>query len=130
MITQHAQEIHRLIGVIEDRSWTEFARCRGQLGLFFEPFREQAPARAVREAKARQMCALCPVQGPCRDSGRRNHESGIWGGETEEDRVAAGFPIRTVTRANVAVTRRDVSLGRAPARPEGSQVPASAPEVA
>lgn len=130
MITQHAQEIHRLVGVIEDRSWTEFARCRGQLGLFFEPFREQAPARAVREAAAKRLCAQCPVQGPCRDSGRRNHESGIWGGETEEDRVRAGFPIRTVTRANVAVTRADSAAVASPVSGRAKAAVASTPQVA
>lgn len=105
MITNAAQEIHRLIAVIEDREWTEFARCRGRSDLFFEPFRELAPQRAVREQTAKRLCAKCPVQAPCRDSGRRNHESGIWGGETEEDRVRAGYPIRTVTRATMAAAR-------------------------
>jgi WhiB family redox-sensing transcriptional regulator len=124
MITNTAQEIHRLIAVIEDREWTEFARCQGQVDLFFEPFREQAPQRAIREAAARAMCAQCPAQEPCRDSGRRNHESGIWGGETEEDRVRAGFPIRTVTRASMAVVRTSVkTLGK-------DSVPARDPEVA
>ena len=105
MITNAAQEIHRLIAVIEDREWTEFARCKGRSDLFFEPFRELAPQRAVREQTAKRLCAECPVQAPCRDSGRRNHESGIWGGENEEDRVRAGYPIRTVTRATMAAAR-------------------------
>jgi len=123
MITNTAQEIHRLIAVLEDREWTEFARCRGRLDLFFEPHREAPPKRALREAEAKQMCSQCPVQGPCRESGRRNHESGIWGGETEIDRVRAGFPIRTVTRATTAAAR-------AQALEEAQPVPAGDPEAA
>ena len=122
MITHTAEEIHRLVAVIDDRAWTEFACCRGRLDLFFEPFREQAPQREVREEAARQLCAQCPVQRPCRESGRRNHESGIWGGETEEDRVRAGFPIRTVTRASLAVAK--VAVAPSP------QPSAQKPEVA
>jgi WhiB family redox-sensing transcriptional regulator len=118
VITRTAEEIHRLVGVIDDRAWTEFARCRGRLDLFFEPFREQAPQREVREEAARHLCAQCPVQTPCRDSGRRNHESGIWGGETEEDRVRAGFPIRTVTRASLSVARVAVAPPPQPSAPK------------
>jgi WhiB family redox-sensing transcriptional regulator len=132
MTTRPSPVPHPLLEVIEDRAWTEFARCRGQLDLFFEPFREVAPKRAVREQRAKELCAGCPVQGPCRDSGRRNHESGIWGGETEEERVRAGFPIRTVTRTST-VAARSRALG-----PEGRNPPvaasclpsAAAPEVA
>ena len=71
---------------------------------------------------AQRVCAECPVQAPCRESGRRNHESGIWGGETEEDRVRAGFPIRTVTRAGMSAARGAVAPPPQPA--------ASKPEVA
>lgn len=124
MITKTAQEIHQLIAVVEDRRWTEFARCRGHLDLFFEPFRELAPQRALRSEAAKRMCAECPVQGPCRESGRRNHESGIWGGETEEERVRAGFPIRTPTRASIAAAREPAA-----ARP-GAPSSGRDPEVA
>jgi WhiB family redox-sensing transcriptional regulator len=117
MITKTAQEIHRLIAVIEDREWTEFARCKGRLDLFFEPFRELAPQRAIREQAAKELCARCPVQAACRDSGRRNHESGIWGAETEEDRVRAGYPIRTITRTSTATARQPVNATNGPPPP-------------
>jgi WhiB family transcriptional regulator, redox-sensing transcriptional regulator len=104
-----SSEAHPLLAVIEDRTWTDFARCRGRLDLFFEPHREQAAQRAVREQAAKQLCAECPVLERCREAGRRNHESGIWGGETEEERIAAGFPIRTVTRASLLAARAPVA---------------------
>ena len=100
---------HPLIGVVEDREWVELARCVGRSELFFEPFRELAPQRAVRERAAKRVCAQCPVQLACRESGRRNHESGIWGGETEEERVRAGYPIRSVARSSVMKTHRAAS---------------------
>ena len=113
-MTGTATEAHPLIAVIEDQAWTEFALCRGRLDLFFEPFRELAPQRAAREQVAKDMCAQCPVQLPCRESARRNHESGIWGGETEEDRVRAGFPIRTVTRTSLFQAQKQASPAAEP----------------
>ncbi|MCU1370049.1 MAG: hypothetical protein JWO77_1243 [Ilumatobacteraceae bacterium] len=105
MTTHIAFEAYPLLAVVEDRTWTDFARCRGHLDLFFEPYREQAPQRAAREQIAKQLCAQCPVLEACRDAGRRNHESGIWGGETEEERIGAGFPIRSVTRASLLAAK-------------------------
>jgi len=124
MTNRASHEIHQLIAVIEDREWTDFARCSGRLDMFFEPFRELAPQRFVREEAAKQMCAQCPVQSPCRESGRRNHESGIWGGETEEERVRAGFPIRTVTRASLFAARKPAK------KPDEHHASAWDPEVA
>ena len=100
---------HPLLAVIADRSWIEAARCRGLSHLFFEPFREQPPQRLAREASAKALCRACPSRLPCRDSGRRNHESGIWGGETEEERVLAGYPVRTVSRRGVLAARREAA---------------------
>lgn len=105
MTTVSPRAAYGLFGVLEDRAWTEFARCRGRLDLFFEPFGEKAPHRTERERRAKAMCAGCPVQGPCRESGRRNHELGIWGGETEEERIRAGYGIRSVTRSSLAAAR-------------------------
>jgi len=97
---------HPLLAVIEDRSWIEFARCRTKGDLFFEPFREQPPARKVRVAEAKRLCATCPAALECRDAGRRNHELGIWGGETEEERARAGFAMRAIVRHSVLDARR------------------------
>ena len=97
---------HPLISVIEDREWVDLAICRHQGGLFFEPFRERPADRRTRERDAKRLCARCPVQLACRDAGRRNHESGIWGGETEEERAIAGYPLRSVGRSSAATARR------------------------
>lgn len=107
---------HELLGAIEDRGWIEFALCPGRPELFFEPFRELAPQRAIREQAARRVCEQCPVRLPCRESGRRNHESGIWGGETEEERVRAGFGVRSVARTSVLRAAR-AAAGDAPSAP-------------
>ena len=67
MITNTAQEIHRLIAVIEDREWTEFARCQGHVDLFFEPFREQSlidQAQRSRCVSLPSQCVVCLCHGP------------------------------------------------------------------
>src|SRR6266511_4359337 len=56
----------------------------------------------VRQNRARTMCNACPVLAPCRAWARENREYGFWGGESEEERAAAGFrvaiPIGDVAR--------------------------------
>ncbi len=46
-------------------------------------------------------CEACPVLVPCREMARRNGENGFWGGESEEERAAAGY-------APVSISRRSV----------------------
>jgi WhiB family redox-sensing transcriptional regulator len=89
--------------------------CSGQTGLFFAPPGERPEARARREAKARQLCQICPVLEPCRAWGRQNREYGFWGGESEEERAAAGY-------------RVDMPVGRVARYPraEGGAVPSGA----
>ncbi len=72
--------------------WTGQAACTGRLDLFYAPHAERPPARLRREAEGRRVCATCPVRQPCREHARRHLELGLWGGETEEERSAAGFP--------------------------------------
>jgi len=81
--------------------WMAFAACGGRTSLFFGPPYERPERRRRREATAATLCAGCPVGEPCRDQARRNRESGYWGGETEEQRAAAGF-------APLAISRRAV----------------------
>lgn len=92
---------------VADRWWVDFAVCRGKHELFFEPFGERPGPRRRREAQAKRLCAQCPVQAQCRDAGRRNHESGLWGGETEEERVRAGFPPRANVRRDLVAARKE-----------------------
>jgi WhiB family transcriptional regulator, redox-sensing transcriptional regulator len=75
------------------RLWMDHAVCKGKTNLFFPPRAERPQARARREAHARLLCSTCPVQEPCRDFARGNHEYGFWGGESEEDRHLAGYTI-------------------------------------
>ena len=42
-------------------------------------------------AGARDVCGSCQVNGTCRAFARTNHEYGYWGGESEDERHAAGF---------------------------------------
>ncbi len=67
--------------------------CRGQTEMFFPPRAERPQARVRREARARQLCARCPVLLECRWYARAHREYGFWGGESEEERAAAGYPV-------------------------------------
>jgi WhiB family transcriptional regulator, redox-sensing transcriptional regulator len=75
------------------QEWMENAACRGQTHLFFPPHAERPQARERREAKAARICATCDVLAECRRYARVNREYGFWGGESEEDRGRAGYPV-------------------------------------
>ena len=81
--------------------WMDEAACAGRTPLFFGIAGERPERRARREARARKVCAACPVIGPCREVARRNGENGFWGGESEEDRAAAGYPPVSISRRSV-----------------------------
>ena len=82
--------------------WMNLGSCRGLTSVFFPPAAERPQARVRREAMARQVCLECQVLETCRAFARENHEYGFWGGESEEERHAAGFhliaPIGVRTR--------------------------------
>ena len=69
------------------------AACVGRTGLFFAPHAESAKQRERREAQARALCLQCPRLEPCRTWARSHREYGFWGGESEEERAAAGYPV-------------------------------------
>jgi WhiB family redox-sensing transcriptional regulator len=69
------------------------AACRGLAYVFFAPIREGPEAREAREAKAQAICHTCPVMSLCRTWAREHREFGFWGGESEEERAAAGFRV-------------------------------------
>jgi len=81
--------------------WHRHARCAGKTDLFFAEDGEPPNERVLREAIAVRVCAECPVQTICRDIGRENREIGVWGGETDEQRAAAGYPPRNLARRSV-----------------------------
>jgi WhiB family redox-sensing transcriptional regulator len=90
--------------------WTADAACQGRTELFFAPAGERPEARVVREAKARAICMACEALSPCRDWARQHREYGFWGGESEEERAAAGF-------------RVDMPVGRVARYPKGNGQP-------
>ena len=73
----------------------------------------------MREGKARGVCAECPTLLACRDWAREHREYGFWGGESEEERAAAGF-------------RVDMPVGRVARYPKGDGNPVAprTPKVA
>ncbi|MGD9796225.1 MAG: WhiB family transcriptional regulator [Acidimicrobiia bacterium] len=99
----------------EDVTWAERALCKGQQDLFFPPFAERPQTRVKREAKARAICAQCPVMEPCRAFGRLHHEYGMWGGENEEERVLAGYALHApIGTRHLAAIRREAQHAAGP----------------
>lgn len=74
--------------------WMAKALCSGQTDLFFSPDDERTSARLRREQDAIAICSECEVLLTCRNYGRENGESGIWGGETEDMRFQNGYILR------------------------------------
>lgn len=104
-----AESVSNLLftGVLE---WTEDAACEGQTELFFAPPGERPEARAIRETRARAVCNGCAVLAECRNWAREHREYGFWGGESEEERAAAGY-------------RVDMPVGRVARYPRGNGQP-------
>src|SRR5687768_2216770 len=75
------------------QAWMSDAACSGKPQLFFPPLAERPQARVRRERRAAAVCEACPVLGPCRLYARINREYGFWGGESEEARGDAGYPV-------------------------------------
>ena len=74
-----------------DEDWMLSGACKGLTHLFFPPAAERPQARDRRESTAEEVCAGCSVQIHCIGFARQNHEYGFWGGESEDERHAAGF---------------------------------------
>jgi WhiB family redox-sensing transcriptional regulator len=75
-------------------AFSALASCRGRTDLFFPTYNERPSTRARREARAKRLCERCPVQDACRTFARSHGEYGLWGGETDEERVLAGVRLR------------------------------------
>lgn len=82
---------------MRDQQWIEHAACRGHHELFFAARSERPQARTRRESLARQICQSCPVIEPCRATARRFGEYGFWGGESEDERLAATAALRVTS---------------------------------
>ncbi|MFC7655469.1 WhiB family transcriptional regulator [Pseudonocardia benzenivorans] len=68
--------------------WRDEAACRGEDSALFFPVGNAGPALA-QTARAKAVCARCPVVESCRDWARAYEDSGVWGGEDEYERRAA-----------------------------------------
>jgi WhiB family transcriptional regulator, redox-sensing transcriptional regulator len=72
-----------------DTEWQQNALCRADDGgVFFPPAHfEHKPEREAREARARAICAGCPVRRPCLEWALGTQEPyGVWGGCSETER--------------------------------------------
>ena len=82
-------DTHRLPPPVTDVwDWQMRGACRElDSALFFHPENERGPARAHREARAKQICSGCPVLDRCRAHALAVREPyGVWGGLSESDR--------------------------------------------
>lgn len=95
--------------ILRSADWTEHAVCKGKTHLFFGLPGERPERRARREGLARKYCAACPVMLACRGEARQNRENGFWGGESEEERAAAGFAPRSISRRGVLAAARQAA---------------------
>jgi len=75
-------------------NWRLLAECRYMDPELFFPAsppsgsRQQTTANAQAKAKAKEICARCPVSSECLAFAlRTRQEYGIWGGLTQEERV-------------------------------------------
>jgi WhiB family redox-sensing transcriptional regulator len=76
---------------LQEQMWQLDAACRGNDRTIFYPpsFAERRDERDRREARAKAICAQCPVQAEClRYALAQRDQHGIWGGRTEVERRA------------------------------------------
>lgn len=76
--------------------WQDRAACKGpQAAVFFPPSHvERKDEREIRERRAKEICAICPVRRACLDYALAIREPhGIWGGlnEVERKQLMAGI---------------------------------------
>jgi WhiB family transcriptional regulator, redox-sensing transcriptional regulator len=72
-----------------EMEWQQRGLCRSDDGsVFFAPNHfEHKPEREAREAKAKAICAGCPVRVQCLDWALSTREPfGVWGGCSEQER--------------------------------------------
>ncbi|MBI1759326.1 MAG: WhiB family transcriptional regulator [Actinobacteria bacterium] len=73
--------------------------CRGE-GV--DPDDWHPVAEEITPAGAAALCVGCPLVAPCLTWAMRHAESGVWGGTTETERVAAHRNARRAARRAVA----------------------------
>ena len=73
--------------------WQHRAACRGpNHGIFFPPSQmERRSEKRMREKRAKEICASCPVLMDCRNyATTMRDQHGIWGGLTAGERRLVG----------------------------------------
>lgn len=75
----------------DDREgWQADAACAGELNATFYPsvHGESRRAKRSREARAKAVCATCPVRAECLAHALETDERyGVWGGLTDRERL-------------------------------------------
>jgi WhiB family transcriptional regulator, redox-sensing transcriptional regulator len=77
------------LAVAPTTEWQQEGLCRAtDAAVFFPPAHfEHKPEREAREAKAKAICAGCPVRATCLDWALTTREPhGVWGGYSEGER--------------------------------------------
>lgn len=97
------------IAAAGNREWAEHGLCAGKAEYFFAPPGERRTRRTKREELARSYCNNCTSLLACRSWARQNREHGFWGGESEEQRAALGYPPRSPSRRAVAEVGRSAA---------------------
>ena|SRR5579863_8258127 len=99
--------------VLLSDEWWGLAACRdAEPEVFFPISATSASGDTVARAKA--VCAACPVQSQCLSYAlRHRQEQGIWGGMTEDERRLLS---RRLARSERAATRSNAIRTRARAR--------------
>ena len=86
--------------------WQYQGACRElPTEMFFHPDGERGPRRANRETTAKIICASCPVIAACRQHALAVQEPyGIWGGLSEDDRLAIIMQGERISTREIALT--------------------------
>lgn len=78
----------------EVRPWETQAACKN-LGATGKIFSSGVPHDTF---VAKELCARCPVARPCLEWAMAHDEIGIWGGQTEDERIEIRLRRRTSVR--------------------------------
>lgn len=78
-------ELRLILGELED--WEQRAECRNYPTSMFFPSDKGDGTDNSHVAKAKSICAVCPVQRQCLDYALANRIAyGVWGGKSERQR--------------------------------------------
>jgi len=101
--------------VASEWEWQHEGACRSLPSeMFFHPDGERGPRRRNRENTAKAICATCPVIEACRKHALAVQEPyGIWGGLSEDDRLAIINQRRPLKVVAIAGGSEDVEYSTA-----------------